>query len=220
MKNFFEESAIGHAANAALDFVNAPSGPSVNGGIYIAKGPLVSGQLAVGIHIPFAQEEHELILGEVRVDNGQRDAVKGQIPRRVPGVFPFVGHRNDVVVIKLRPILISSVPAFLGWSRLSRVAGEPGKYVIMVELFGPHHSRQGLSHYRASIFGNILGHTRSVEIVGFFLAQIDKTIETGTEIVRAVNLFVEFSMCWRRYAAGFSGNTVRPEWVHIGEAQL
>src|ERR1700730_16228723 len=220
MKNFFEESAIGHAANAPLDFVNTPGGPGVNRWIYIAKGPLVGRQLAVGVHIPFAEEEDELILGEVRIDDGEGHAVEGQIPGGIPRVFPFVGHGNDVVVIQLGPIFIPAVPAFFRWRRLGRIAGKPSEDVVVVELFGPHHSRQGLTHYRASIFGNVLGHTRSVEIVGFFLAQFEKMIETSAEIARGWNLFVEFSMCWRRYAAGFSGNTVRPEWVHIGEAQL
>jgi hypothetical protein len=38
----------------------------------------------------------ELLLGEVGVDERERHAVEGEVPGRVPGVLPLVGHRDDV----------------------------------------------------------------------------------------------------------------------------
>src|SRR2546430_6391575 len=43
VKNFLEESTIGDATHAALDFVDAPGGPGMNRWIHIAKGPFVGG---------------------------------------------------------------------------------------------------------------------------------------------------------------------------------
>src|SRR6202008_868389 len=41
VKDAFEEIAISFPADALLDFINTPSGPSVNGRVYISKSPLV-----------------------------------------------------------------------------------------------------------------------------------------------------------------------------------
>src|SRR5260370_20953373 len=49
VKNFFEESAVGDAAHAPLDFVDAPGGPRMNRRIHVPKSPLVGGQLAGGL---------------------------------------------------------------------------------------------------------------------------------------------------------------------------
>src|ERR1700688_2485696 len=190
MKHFFEEGAISYAANATLNFVHAPRGPCMSRGIYVAKSPLVGRQLAIGVHVPFAEEEDELILGEVGIDDGEGYAVKREIPGGVPGIFPLVGHGNDVVVIELGPILVSAVPALFRGRRLARITGKPSEDVVVVELLRPHHPRQGLTHYVASIFGNVLRHTRTVKIVAFFLAQVEKTVETSAEIVGGWNLFV------------------------------
>ena len=41
VKNSFEERAVGDAPDAALDFVNAPGGPGMNGRIHVAESPFV-----------------------------------------------------------------------------------------------------------------------------------------------------------------------------------
>jgi hypothetical protein len=57
------------------------------GGINITEGPFIRRDLAVGVHVPLAQEQGELVFGKVRVDEGQGDAVE----RQVPGGVPWVG---------------------------------------------------------------------------------------------------------------------------------
>ena len=39
--------------------------------------------LAVGMHVPFTQEEQQLILGEVTIHHCHSDHVEGEVPRRV-----------------------------------------------------------------------------------------------------------------------------------------
>src|SRR6266404_1398599 len=72
VKNFFEESAVGDAAHAPLDFVDAPGSPGMNGRIHIAESPLVGRQLTVGMHVPFAQKKNELLLGKIGIDERER----------------------------------------------------------------------------------------------------------------------------------------------------
>src|SRR5580693_10725922 len=67
VKDLFEEAAVGHAANATLDLVNAPGGPSVYGRIHVAKSPFIGGQLPIGMHIPFAEKQDELLFRIVRI---------------------------------------------------------------------------------------------------------------------------------------------------------
>src|ERR1043165_3946705 len=65
LKNALEKNCIADSAALLLDLVNAPRGPGVNWRIHIAKRPLVCRQLAVRVHVPFAQHQHELLLGEL-----------------------------------------------------------------------------------------------------------------------------------------------------------
>src|SRR5271154_5431229 len=103
VKYLFEESAIGNTPHPPLDFVNAPGSPGVYRGIHIAKSPFVSRQLTVRMHVPLAEKKDKLLLRIIRIYKRKRDTVESQVPRRIPGIFPFVGHGHDVIVVELRP---------------------------------------------------------------------------------------------------------------------
>src|SRR5260370_2125930 len=53
VKNFFKKSAVGDAAHAPLDFVDAPGGPGMNRWIPVANTPLVALHLPPGLHVHF-----------------------------------------------------------------------------------------------------------------------------------------------------------------------
>ena len=92
VEHAFEEFQIALAAVClAVDLIDAPRRPAVHGGVDVAERPLVSGNLAVGPHVPFAGQQNELVLGELGIDERKRNTVKGEVPRGVPGVLPFVG---------------------------------------------------------------------------------------------------------------------------------
>src|SRR5688500_10897807 len=59
LETTFKEEQVTRAL-ASGNLVNAPAGPRVHGRIHIAKRPFVSGDLPVGMHVPFAQKEKEL----------------------------------------------------------------------------------------------------------------------------------------------------------------
>ena len=135
----------------AIDLKHAPGRPRVHGRIHIAERPLIGGNLAVRVHVPFAREQHELLLGEIRIDQGERDAVKRQIPGGVPGILPFVGHRDDVGIVEIAPLAVAAAQARRGRRMLARIAVEPARYIEMVELLAPDHARKCLALHRARI---------------------------------------------------------------------
>src|SRR5437867_3029327 len=92
VEDTLEKLAITGTLPLLLDLVYPPRGPRVNGRIHITKCPLIGGNLAVRMHVPLAQQEDELLLRKVAIDESERNAMEGEIPRGVPRVFPFIRH--------------------------------------------------------------------------------------------------------------------------------
>ena len=103
----------------------------------VPQGPFVGWDLAIGVHVPLAQKQRQLVFGKVRVDEGERDAVERQIPGGVPGVFPLIGHGDDVFVIQVPPGVIPAALAFSRWRWPQGVAGQPAAHFIMIKLLAP-----------------------------------------------------------------------------------
>src|SRR5215469_7298099 len=137
VKDSFEKGAVGSAADAPLDFVNAPGGPGMHGRIYVAESPFVGGQLPVGMHIPFAEEKNELLLGEVRIYEGNRNAMEREVPGGVPGVLPLVRHGDDVLVVEVHPVFVAAAPALDGGLGPGRIAFKPVTNIVVIKLLGP-----------------------------------------------------------------------------------
>ena len=66
------------------------------------------------MHVPFARQQDELVLGKLGVDHRQRNAMKREVPRRIPRILPFVGHGDDVGVVEVRPFVVAPMLAFGG----------------------------------------------------------------------------------------------------------
>ncbi len=138
--------------------------------IHVAKRPFIGRDLAVGMHVPFAQHENELVLGVTGIDQRQRDAVKCQVPGRIPWVLPFIGHGNNVRVVDVSPRVVAAVLTLLWRHRLCRVADQPLANNIVVILLGPQQSGKGLTHYVARVI--VCGgrnHTR-IKLISFGFA--------------------------------------------------
>ena len=142
--------------DAAVDLVHAPRGPRVHRRVDVAERPLVGRDLPVGVHVPLAQEQDELRLGELGVDHRQRDAVERQVPGGVPRVLPLVGHRDDVVVVEVRPLVVAADLARRRRRRLGRIAVEPALDVVVIELLAPQQAGEGLAHDAARVVGERL----------------------------------------------------------------
>src|SRR5215472_52795 len=148
------------------------------------------------MHVPFAEKKDELLFGEIRIDERDGYAVEGKIPGGVPGILPLVGHGNDVVVVKMRPILVAAVPTLIGRLRPGGIALQPGMDVIVIKLLGPEHASEGLAHAGLGIGRKIFRIARFVEFVGFLLTRGEERVESGSEVVGAGNVFASFGVTW------------------------
>ena len=80
VKDLLQEPTVRLASNPVLDLVDSPCRPRMDRRVGIAESPLVGGNLPIGMHVPLAQEQDQLLLGEVGINQGQIDAVKCQVP--------------------------------------------------------------------------------------------------------------------------------------------
>src|SRR5258708_7105514 len=99
-----QKCAITLAFALMANLVNTPRRPGMYGRIDIAERPLVGGDLSVGMHVPLAQHQRELLLGEVRIHECERNAVKREVPSGLPRVFPLVRHGDNVRGIQWGPV--------------------------------------------------------------------------------------------------------------------
>ena len=109
VEDLLQEDRVGASAVPLLDLVDSPRRPGVHRRVDVAELPLVGGDLPVRVHVPLAEQQLQLALGEVGVDERQGHAVKRQIPGGVPGVLPRVGHRQHVLVVEVRPVGVAAV---------------------------------------------------------------------------------------------------------------
>ena len=144
VEDALEERDVPPAPRPGL-LVDPPASPGVHGRVHVRERPLVRRQVAVGVHVPFAQEQDELLLGEGRIHLAERQHVEGEVPRGVPRVLPAVGHGEDVAVVEvLRP---GGVAALLPLGRRRRAGGisrEPLGDAVVVVLLGPVEPGPGL----------------------------------------------------------------------------
>src|SRR6516225_2563496 len=134
-------------AGAALDALGTKDlegGRSMNGRIGVAEGPFIRRDLAVWMKAVFAQQSLNLILGEIDVDEGQRTAMKGEVPGGKPRIFPAVGHRDDGARLEVLPMAVAAAEAAAGCREL--VALEPALDVVVEELLAPDHAGERLPH--------------------------------------------------------------------------
>ena len=117
-------------------------------------------------------------LANVRVDDCQSDAVKRQVPSGVPGIFPLVRHRDDIRVIEVAPFVIAAGGALLGRIGAAWVAFDPTIDVVVVKLFAPQQSAQGLAHDVLAVRGRAVGNHRGVKLIRFIAPLRAKTLRT------------------------------------------
>ena len=163
--------------------VDAPCRPRVHRRIHVRQLPLVRGQLTVRVHVPLAQEQHELLLGEVGIEPRERNHVKRQVPRRVPRVLPLVGHRDHVAVVEMRPVVVAAACAFGRRRRVSGIAFEPVLHDVVIELLRPEQAGRRLPNHVACVAGDVRRDRGLVELVGLGAALLQLLFERLAEPV-------------------------------------
>src|SRR6202046_2191290 len=61
VKHADEKLTVFFSLYARRDFIYAPSRPRMHWRVHVGKIPFIGRQLAIGFHVPFAHEEHELL---------------------------------------------------------------------------------------------------------------------------------------------------------------
>ncbi len=181
MERALEELPIGSPGPLSIDLVNAPRRPGVDRRVDVAERPLIGWDLAVRVHVPLAQKQGQLSLRELRVHQGQRDGVEGQVPGGVPGVLPLVGHRDDVVVVEVCPLAIAPVLPFRRRWRLSGVAIDPAADIEVVPLLRPKHPGQRLAHHAPGVVGELRRDHSGVELLRLLHSLRDQRVEAFPE---------------------------------------
>ena len=150
----------------------------MDGWVYIGKRIFIGGKFSIWMHVPLPQQDHELLLCEVRVHLNQWDRVKGAVPCREPWILPFVRHGVHVVSVDVGPTMVPQVIAFRRRRGLGRIAFEPFRNHIVVELLAPEQPRiclPGNSARRATQVRIRLGV--GVKLVGFPLPCLKHRVE-------------------------------------------
>jgi hypothetical protein len=165
----------------------------VHGRIDVTEVPLVGRNLPVRVQIVVPQHQIELLLGEVAINDHERDHVEGQIPGSEPGILPLVRHRDDVVVVHVGPLGIAHPAALRDRHRRSgAVFLQPCVQVIVKVLLGPQHAGESLAHHPGPVLVRFHGggHDRGIELVGLLTPRLDDRIEVAER----------FGRCFRRLA--------------------
>ncbi len=184
MEDALEELGVLLAGARAVDLVDPPRCPRVHGRVHVVERPLVRGQLSVRVHVPLAAEEEQLLLRELGIDGGHRQHVEREVPCRVPRVLPLVGHRDDVRVVEVGPLVVATGVARWRRRRQRRVAFEPLADVVAIVLLRPEQpgDRPTLHAAQRAACGQV-GREVFVEVVGLCPALGDDLVEVCADTV-------------------------------------
>ena len=136
-----------------------------------------------------------------------------QIPRGVPRIFPLVGHRDDVGVVQIRPIVISALEALRIGRRLRRIAPKPAAHVVVIALLAPQQPRERLPlhqprHRRSSRHGRAARKIRPLP--SFAASNISSNASAEILLGRTASI----------PAAGLSIHQTQREWSSFCRARF
>ena len=139
LKRSFQETNVG-SPQFAFDIEEEQCCPCMDRGIHVAEIPFVRWDLSVGMGIQIPQHEEQLVLGEVEVHKRQGNCVKSQVPSGIPGIFPLVGHRDDVAIQHVEPLGIPDIATTGAQQRVSVMLLQPLVQIEVVILLAPQHA--------------------------------------------------------------------------------
>ena len=208
-----EEVHVRLAAQSLLGAMQEQGRPGMNRRVHVAEIPLVGRDLTAGMQVNSLEHQLHLLFGEVGVHDRQRQRVEGQIPGRVPGILPLVGHRDDVLVEHVEPLRVPGV-AISGMQRVGVVLIQPVVAVEEEELLAPEHAGQRLTHDVGRVGTHRWRRDRLVKLVGFTKPVSKDLIKL---LAKWFAVLVRRSL-WR--AAGESPSSHRHRYSSGNEPQL
>src|SRR5215475_8803510 len=91
LKDTLHERVVCYPGTSALDIEDCSRGQRQDRRVNIVEIPLVSRDLSVGVHVPLAQHQQDLLLGKLRIEFRKRNPVKTETPGSDPRNLPLVG---------------------------------------------------------------------------------------------------------------------------------
>ena len=181
LKRPFQKTQVG-PAQLSLVLVQPERGPGVHRRIDVAEVPLVGRDLPARVEVQAAQHQQQLLFGEIKIYQRQRNRMKSQVPGRIPRILPFVRHGDHVAVEHVEPFGIAHVMADRLEQRMALVLSQPLLQVEIVELLAPEQSSQRLPVHPAFVFVQRVGRNPVVEFVGVGDAAFERLFETAKSI--------------------------------------
>src|SRR5262249_27093772 len=108
----------------------------------------------------------------------------------VPRVLPFVGHRDDVPVVELAPILVAAREALRRRAWLLRIAREPIFHDVVIELLAPEKTCVRLTRDAALRLADGRRNTRCIEFIAFADALGEDVLEFRAIAILRADRFV------------------------------
>ena len=131
------------AALLAVDLVDPHCRPGADRRIGVGERPLIGGGLGAGGCEVGATQQHRLLLGHLRIEDGEGHRVEHQIPLAEIGVLPGIRHRDHMVGMESFPKGRIRLPAVSRWRGLGGIPLQPAKDAPAVVLLAPQQARQG-----------------------------------------------------------------------------
>ena len=180
VEHALEERVIARAARPR-ELVHAPGSPRVRRRVDVVERELVRRDLTVRMHVPFAQQQDELLFRELWVEPRERHHLKGDVPRRIPRILPLIRHRDHVAVVQMLPFAIACLPPNGRRRGKGRITLEPLADRIVIRLLRPQ--QPGVCLPRDAVFfrRRLPRNQGVVEFVGFSLAPLERRIEITAE---------------------------------------
>jgi hypothetical protein len=127
------------------------------------------------------EHQVQLLLTELFVHERQGQAVEGQVPGGVPGVFPLVRHGDHVGIVHVVPVVVARRGLARRLERVRAAFLQPLIHIVVVELLAPQHAGQGLPHNIGFVCGEHRRDDGSVEGVSFLSARLQRRLELAPE---------------------------------------
>ena len=105
--------------------VDAPACPGMHRRIDVRKVELVGRDLPIGVHVPLAQQQQQLLFGEVRIEPGEAEPCEKPDPRPRTRDTPTCPASESRRGCRDAPVVIAPHAAIRRRRRLARVAVQP-----------------------------------------------------------------------------------------------
>src|SRR5260221_9561106 len=123
------------------------------------------------------------MVGYGGIDGEVRDEVGGEALGGLSGMLPVEGHRDDVPVNHVEPLVVPDRSGVWVPGR-DAVLLEPAVGVEVVELLAPEQARERLAHDARLVLAERRWRDGAVELVGLGLSRAHRPVEAGEGIRR------------------------------------